>query len=736
MGKGIGILAAGAVLLGGFAAWAANAGPTKKAGSDSAPISTAERLVREALAAELAGDNARRAELLAQALEADPNCRAARWQSGYVNLEGKWLTPSEAAQKFSADRSLAEYRRRRDAAAGEGLFARASADAVAGTTGGTYTMSRGTSVGIHRSDALSPAAIKTHADLARWCRTKQLADEERAHWTQILLDDPSNSEAEAGLGLKMFMGSLMTNSQIEAVKKQRAEEEKALAEWKPNVARWRKSLEIGSESEQAQALAEIQQIADPAIIPALEWGVFSDSPKLAAKRDTASRFQRQAIALLGRLPQQRATYSLTGYSVLAPQAELRSLAADELKKRPLHDFVPILLSGLANPIRFDYAMSFDPSLGVATYHSVASQEGPDAVRQVEYSKSATGLRPTVKAIHSAGVDKFSSIDFTGKQATKTQITKWDGATASVTPGPSNLTEVPGAMALARQGQFLTAKLESQNARIEQMNQRIDSVLERVAPQQAPVSASDVSDESEAIPDSANAKSSSSTASTGPTSTADHWWNWWADYNESPPPYKQVISAAYSDTTGRRNRDQYTSTYSSTSREVTYNRPVIHFHPDTPGNAFHCFAAGNLVTTATGPVAIEKVQIGDRVLAQNPSTGELAFKPVLATSKSPPAKLLRVTTSRGTVRLTLGHSFWTVGKGWRMAKELCVGDRIHAIDGYSTVTAIESQPEEPVYNLTVADFGTFLIGDGQFLVHDNTVRLPSRALLPGFAADDH
>jgi hypothetical protein len=125
-----------------------------------------------------------------------------------------------------------------------------------------------------------------------------------------------------------------------------------------------------------------------------------------------------------------------------------------------------------------------------------------------------------------------------------------------------------------------------------------------------------------------------------------------------------------------------------------------------------------------------------VLAQDPSSGELAFKPVLATSKSPPAKLLKVTTSRGTVRLTLGHSFWTVGKGWRMAKELCVDDQIHALDGSATVTAIEKQPEEPVYNLTVADFGTFFVGDGQLLVHDKTVRLPNRALLPGLAADVH
>src|SRR5260221_9951948 len=122
MGKGLGILAAGALLLGGLAAWRANAAPAQKANGVSPPISSAERLVREALVAELAGDNARRAESLAQALEADPNCRVARWQSGYVNLEGKWLNSYEAAKKFAADRNLSQYRRCRDVAAAAGPF--------------------------------------------------------------------------------------------------------------------------------------------------------------------------------------------------------------------------------------------------------------------------------------------------------------------------------------------------------------------------------------------------------------------------------------------------------------------------------------------------------------------------------------------------------------------------------------------------------------------------------------
>src|SRR5947209_461869 len=123
MRKVIGFLAAAVVLVGGLAAGGTDATPaTKSAHDSSGGGSAADHYVREALAAEIAGDNARRNELLNQALAADPNCRAARWQLGYVSFDGKWLTPQEADRKYSSDRILAEYRKRRDQAAAAGAF--------------------------------------------------------------------------------------------------------------------------------------------------------------------------------------------------------------------------------------------------------------------------------------------------------------------------------------------------------------------------------------------------------------------------------------------------------------------------------------------------------------------------------------------------------------------------------------------------------------------------------------
>jgi Pretoxin HINT domain len=718
------ILTAGILAFGGLAAWGADAtpAPTLKAATprDSKIASPGDHYVHEALAAELAGDEAGRDELLAQALLADPNCRSARWQSGYASVGGKWLTTDEAAAKFSADRDLNEYRHRREQAASAGLLARgAVAIDAGGTEEGKRSAAQGASVETYRTGSLTPEGIAANAELARWCRTKRLTDEERAHWTQVLLEDRSNREAQSRLGMRWYMRSLLTNAQIDALKKRRALEERQLMEWKPIVVRWQKELDAGSGVERAEAATEMQDVSDPAVIPALEWAVYSDSPKPPAKGDAATPFQRQAIALLGRLPEQRATYSLAMHAALAPQSKLRATAAEELKKRPLHDFVPILLSGLANPIQFDYAMTFDRGAGMANYRAVASQEGRDTIRQVEYSSSATGLFPSVNIDHHVFVNQTKLVDFTGKKPTVVQTTKSESGSQSWSPGPSDLSEVAGAAALARQTQLFESSVDDQNARIEHLNQRISSVLEKVATNPSTASSDQPSVEAEAIPDSALVKQA--------TSMADYWWNWWADYNELPTPYKQTSVTRYSNDYNRSNRDQFSYSYMASSGTVTYNAPKSYRH-------CNCFAAGTPVLTLTGPQAIEKLQIGDRVLAQDPDTGELAYKPVLATSKSPPAKLLRATTSRGTVRMTLGHPFWVEGKGWRMAKELHMGDRIHALHGIAVVMAIESQPMEPVYNLNVADFGTYFVSDGQLLVHDFTPRLPSRALLPGFAAD--
>lgn len=730
MAKIVGGLAASVLLTGALAAWGTDATSPAASPSSSAKSaahstkespSVAERYVRDALAAELAGDDVKRNELLRQALATDPNCRAARWQLGYALIDGKWLNPEDVDRRFSTDRTLAEYRKRRDKAAAAGAFARGTvANTVGGTRGGPVA-SQGAAIETYRTSALSPEAIAANAELARWCRTKRLVDEERAHWMQVLYEEPTNAEAQSRLGLHWYKGNLLSTTEIEGIKKQQAAEEKQMSQWKHTVARWRQMLDNGSPSEADAAVAEMKAANDAAVIPALEHAISSDSAKSAAGPNAMSRFQQEGVALTGRMSQQRATYSLVMESVLGKVAELRTAAAKELKRRPLHDFVPVLLAGLSNPIQFDYSMSFDPSIGLAIYRAVGWQEGRDRVTRVEYSSSAAGLLPSFVGSFDSGIDPTSRLA-PRQSPVVGKTSAYDANMQTITAGPQNVNEVAGAAAMARQSEKVAGSVAKQNERIVLLDQRIDYVLEQVtgmktdaAERAGKASAGESNaasaDETAVIPETTPTKPASS--------TADAWWNWWADYTETYQPQKPLDSTTY-DSGSYANRSQLLSVYGGGSSRLS-------------SASAECFAAGTPVAALTGPTAIERLSIGDRVLAQNPDTGELGYKTVTAMTVRPPTETVLVRTTRGEIRASRGHPFWIVGKGWRMAKELEVGDRLHCLEGSARVAAIDAQPTEKVYNMTVADFGTYFVGQGQVLVHDNTPRLPTRAALPGYVA---
>ncbi len=187
-----------------------------------------------------------------------------------------------------------------------------------------------------------------------------------------------------------------------------------------------------------------------------------------------------------------------------------------------------------------------------------------------------------------------------------------------------------------------------------------------------------------------------------------WWEWWEEYNEVHSQDKP--NYLYED-----GRVQY------------YGLPMTVL---IPIEVTSCFAAGTAVRTQTGLVAIEQVQAGDRVLSQNPETGELAYKLVLRTTRRPPSDLLRISIDGTQVSTTKGHPFWVNRLGWRMAKRLRVGYQIHSVEGGRTVDQIDDGPSAHAYNLIVADFGTYFVTEADLLVHDNTYRGPTKALTPG------
>ncbi len=248
---------------------------------------------------------------------------------------------------------------------------------------------------------------------------------------------------------------------------------------------------------------------------------------------------------------------------------------------------------------------------------------------------------------------------------------------------------------AQKAQAMQVTVAQQNAFLLGLNERICEVLSRATGENLPA---------------------------GP----EAWWRWWNDYNgiftEGEKPVKH---AYYRDTV------EYPDPYDEMDiYEDGRNRLVVHRAGVLVQRRVSCLVAGTSVWIDAGPVPIEQVQVGDLVLAQHPTTGELAYKPVLKTTVRPPTQMLKIVVGDEALQCSGGHPFWITGKGWLFARDLEEGMRLHTVEGTAEVRSVHPTGTEELHNLIVADFHTYFVTDAKILTHDNTIREPTDALVPG------
>ncbi len=228
-------------------------------------------------------------------------------------------------------------------------------------------------------------------------------------------------------------------------------------------------------------------------------------------------------------------------------------------------------------------------------------------------------------------------------------------------------------------------VEQQNQTTQRLNERIAWVLNRATQQDLPAS-------------------------------PETWWKWWNEQNE-------ILAAS-----------QKTRAVSQVYRRVQIVDPV----PLTGGGSGiqsgggggECLVAGTLVWTASGPIAVDKVQRGDLVLSQDVDSGELTFKPVLRTTTRPRGKIVKFTAGLETFECSGGHVFWVAGEGWLKASQLESGMLLHATSGPVPIVSVETGSDAETFNLVVADFATYFVGQQKILSHDFTLRRATSAVVPG------
>jgi hypothetical protein len=577
---------------------------TAQADGPAAARPTAEALVHCAIAAGLAGQADRKAELLAEALRQSPDLAAAHWQRGEVRVGDRWQSLAAIQQASAADARLAEYRRRRAAVKDD---------------------------------------LPEQLALAKWCQVQGLVEEARAHFSKILELAPGHEQAVVALKLKNFRGQWLTQEQIDRRLQAEQQDDGNLQKWKPMLQSLAKRIEQGSETDRSSAIHELHDVTDPSAIGALSAVCLKSGVKAG----------REFVSALAVHPQQAATEALLRQSVLHPAPVVRSAGMHALKTRSLHDYVPILISALQAPLRAD--LDVDTDLGTVRFAQTVRQQGAVADR----SRRSEVVMPLNVPNPAIGFFLLDGLSIVAQAEAKAE----------------------------RQAKHL-------NRISTQLNDRIYAVLAKTTGEELDRSPRD-------------------------------WWDWWYQYIDYYQGAKRPTS-----------EENYFYHYEIpyyVSSEPRYSTGVIPAPPAYPRPAGHsCFARGTKVWTLDGPVAIETVQMGDRVLSQDPETGELAYKPVLRSTVRKMHPTVRVQLGSDAVVATRGHLFWVDPLGWKMTRELQSGMRLHGVDRDATVDGVQEHKIQDVYNLVVADFGTYFVGESQVLVHDNTMRQPTLARVPGMA----
>lgn len=585
------------------------------------PKASAAGLVQQALEGECRGSSKPdRDALLAQALELDPNCAAARWQSGYVQHADQWL-------KFDAPRP-----------------------AVDPNVWKQY---------LERRAAVRESA-QEHFELSAWCAGHQLQPQRRAHLTRVLQLEPDHAAARAQLGFVHVDDRWVHAEESADAARRDAEARRALIKWSRVLRPIRDDFAAGDGRRRARAVEQLAKIRDVEAIPAMEIVLTSlgDSDASLA-----------AVETIGHMTGPEAAVGLARHALYASWYPVGERAAELLRDHPENRYVPMFLSSLTTPAAETMQSRFvyNRESGALLVRYTSEQEWQD-----RRERSVVNVRYGVWIASPPPEWSPQAQSLSSRRPTL------------YNPQLQALTVQALQVQADRDLHIIRTAVTERNRSTEAMNERIYQVLKTTS--------------GDAVPNEPSA-----------------WWDWWRARNEVFVAAQKPVNTRYD----YRESTQYI--------EPPRPRPYVGY----PSRSFaSCLTAGTTVWTDAGPRAIETFRIGDRVLAQDPATGELALQVVLDTTVRPAVPLVELRFGEQTIRCTGGHPFWAVGRGWTRARELKPGMRLHCVDGPAEVTAVGEAGGEPTYNLVVDKFHSYFVGPQLVLSHDNSPQSPTYGGVPG------
>ena len=140
-----------------------------------------------------------------------------------------------------------------------------------------------------------------------------------------------------------------------------------------------------------------------------------------------------------------------------------------------------------------------------------------------------------------------------------------------------------------------------------------------------------------------------------------------------------------------------------------------------------FAAGTLIWTEDGLAPIERVGIGERLLARDDRLWHDAPQRVAMTFERVAPNYHELRTELETYRVTDEHPLWVQGKGWTEVSQITEQDVLVLRHGDARVLA-NTRVDEPVevYNFTVENTPNYFVGEHGLWAHNCDIPFPYKA----------
>lgn len=341
-------------VLGAATLWSTAMIPPLHAAEDVAPSKPtggkAQRLLRQALQAEIAGDNSLRARILDEALQIEPQLAPARWHAGQIRLDGRWLSVRESQEEAARDEKLRQYRQLR---------------------------------------ARSNGSVRSQMNLARWCQRNGLPETARAHWVQVLLVEPKHGAALSALDVCWQDGALVTRDEAAATKREAERQQEQVEAWSNQAKQWVQAVVRGTPEEREATLRAVESLGE--VDEAL--ALVRAAAEVDEPNENLEELHLAMVRRLGQLSSDRAGPLLLDYALSLPHETSRKAAVYELRQQPWHRYVPYLLNQLQTPLEVD---SYVSEVGGGVTNSyVVSRETPAGERysQTFYDRPRTPRGP-------------------------------------------------------------------------------------------------------------------------------------------------------------------------------------------------------------------------------------------------------------------------------------------------------------------------------------------------------